>query len=75
MFSSPQVDDSDNGHIYHVKFAWNAERSSLADISPKSYYLIAFELVNPQLYIIFQALNVDFFLKDLKPALLSSVAL
>ena len=64
---------SDNESIYHPKFAWYAERSSLADINPKSYHL-SFELVNPLLYIFSQAFNVDF-CKDLKLTLLSSVVL
>ena len=59
--------NSGNENIYHAKFAWYAERSSLADINPKSCHLIAFELVNPllckstTLTFIFQALNVEFF--------------
>ena len=44
MFSSPQ----ENEHTsLTTKFAWCAERSSLADINSKSYHLIAYELVNP----------------------------
>ena len=53
--------NSDNENFYHPKFAWYAERSSLADINPKSYHLIAFEPVNPLLCIYFQALNAEFF--------------
>ena len=73
--SGERTYNSDNKNIYHPKFAWYAERSSVVDINPKSYHLIAFELVNPLLCIIFQALNIEFFLKDLKSTLPSSVAL
>ena len=51
--------NSDNENFYHRKFAWYAERSSLADINPKSNYLIAFKLLNPLLYIYFHDLNVE----------------
>ena len=37
----------DNENIYHAKFDWYTERSSWADINPKSYHLTAFVLVNP----------------------------
>ena len=45
--------NSDSENFYHPKFDWYTEMSSLADINPKSYHLIAFELVNPLLYIYF----------------------
>ena len=69
--------NSDNENVYHPKFAWYAERSSLADINPKSYHLIiAFELVNPLLYIYFPSFEyIIFFLKDLTSMLSLSVAL
>ena len=44
-----------------LKIAWYAERSSLADINPKSYYFIAFEPVNPLLYIYFPSFEFGFF--------------
>ena len=66
--------NTDDENFYHPKFAWYAERSSLADINPKSYHLIAFELVNPVLYIYLPCLKRRFFWKDLKSALLLSVA-
>ena len=66
---------SDNENIYHPKFAWYAEKSSLAVINPKSCHLIAFEQVNPVLYIYFPSLEYGNFLKDLKSTLQSSVAL
>ena len=36
MFSRPQENEptTDNENIYNPKFAWNAERSSFADINP-----------------------------------------
>ena len=58
-----------------LKFAFYAERSSLADINPKSYHLIAFDPVSPLLYIYFPNLEYRIFLKDLKSTLPSSVAL
>ena len=67
--------NSNKANIYHPKFAWYTERSSLADINPKSYHLIVFELVDPLLYIYFPSFEYKFFLKDLKSTLLSSVAL
>ena len=66
MFSSllgERTYNSDNKNIYHPKFAWYAERSSLADINPKSYHLIALELVNPLLYIYFPSFEYRVFLK------------
>ena len=54
--------NSDNEKFHHSKFAWYAKRSSLADINPKSHYLIAFNLLNPLLYVYLHALNVEFFL-------------
>ena len=51
--SGERTCNSDKENIYHPKFAWYAESSSLTDISPKSYHLIAFQLVNPLLYIYF----------------------
>ena len=67
--------NSDNENIYHPKLAWYAERSSLTDINPKSYDLIAFEQVNLLLYFYFYSFECRFFLKDLKSTLPSSVAL
>ena len=59
--------NSDNENIYHPKFAWYTEKSSSADINSKSHHLIAFELINPLLYIYFPSFeSVEFFLKDLK---------
>ena len=49
--------------FHHSKFAWYAKRSSLADINPKSHYLIAINLLNPLLYVYLHALNVEFFRK------------
>ena len=49
--------------FHHSKFAWYANRSSLADINPKSHYLIAINLLNPLLYVYLHALNVEFFRK------------
>ena len=48
--------NSDNENIYHPKFTWYAERSS-----SKSYHLIAFELVNPPLYIYFPGFEYRIF--------------
>ena len=42
-----------------------AERSSLADISSESYHLIAFDLVNPLIYIYFPSFEYIIFLKIL----------
>ena len=67
--------NSDNENIYHSKFAWYAERSLLADINPKSYHLMTFELVNPVPYIYFSIFEYRIFLKDLKSTLPSSVEL
>ena len=44
------------------------------DINLKSHDLIAFELINPLLYINFPSFDRKFFLEDLKYTLLSSVA-
>ena len=68
---------SENEEIYHPNFAWYAERSSSVDINPKSYHLIAFELVNQLPYINFKfpSFECRFFQKDLKSTLSSSVAL
>ena len=52
-----------------LKSAWYAEMSSLVDINPKSYHLIAFELVNPLLYIYFPSFEYRSILKDLNPLL------
>ena len=60
---------------YDRKFAWCAERSSLADISPKSYHLTAFELINLLQCVNFPCFECIIFLKDLKTRLSSSVAL
>ena len=73
--SGEQTYNSDNKNINHPKFAWYAERSSLADINPKSYHLVAFELVNPLLYIYFPSFEYRIFVKDLKSTLLSYVTL
>ena len=67
--------NSHNENFYDPKFAWYAERNSLADINPKSHHLIAFELVNPLLYIYFPSFEYRSFLKDLKSTLPSSVVL
>ena len=67
--SEEQTYNSDNENIYHPKFAWFAERSSLADINPKSYNLTAFELVNPLLYFYFPRFECRTFWKDLKSTL------
>ena len=72
--SGERTYNSDNENICHPKFASDAERSSLADINPKSYHLIAFELVNPLFYIYFPSFEYRIFLKDLKSTLPSSVA-
>ena len=61
--------NSDNKSIYHPKFTCNVERSSLADINPKSYHLIAFELVNSLLHIYFPNFEYRFLVKDLKSTL------
>ena len=53
--------NSDNENFHHSKFAWYANRISLADINPKSHYLLAFNLLNPLLYVYLHALNVEFF--------------
>ena len=55
--------NSDNENFHHSKFAWYAKRSSLVDINPKSHYLIAFNLLNPLLYVYLHALNVECFRK------------
>ena len=47
---------SENEQIYHPNFVWFVERSSSADINPKSYHLVAFELMNRLLYINFPSL-------------------
>ena len=47
----------------------------MTDINPKSYHLIAFEQVNPLLYIYFPSFEYGTFLKDLKSTLPSSVEL
>ena len=73
--SGEQTYNSANENIYDPKFAWYAERSSLTDIDPKSYHLIAFELVNPLLYFYFSSFECIMFWKDLKSTLPSSVAL
>ena len=53
--------NSDNKNIYHPKFAWYAEKSSLVAINPRSYHLIAFELVNPLLHIYFSSFEYRIF--------------
>ena len=73
--SGERTYNSDNENINHPKIAWYAERSSLADINQKSYHLMAFELVNPLLYICFPTFECGIFLRDLKSTLPSSVAL
>ena len=57
------------------KFAWYAVRSSSADFNPKSYNLTVYELTNPLHCINFSCFQYKIFLKDLKSALSSSVAL
>ena len=73
--SGERTYSSDNENVYHAKFAWYAERSSLADINLKSYHSIAFELVNPLLYTYLPSVKCGIFLKDLKSTLPSSVPL
>ena len=73
--SGERTYNSDKECTYHPTFAWYAERGSLADISLKSYHLIAFELVDPLLYIYFPSFECRIFVKDLKSMLPSSVAL
>ena len=73
--SGERTYNSDNENIYDLKFACYAERSLLADINPKSYHLIAFELLNPLFYIDFPGFEYRIFLKDLKSTLPWSVAL
>ena len=73
--SGERTYNSDNEDIYHPKFSWYAERSSLVDINPKSYHLIAFKVINPVLYIYFPNFEYRIFLQDLKSMLPSSVAL
>ena len=49
MFSSAQENKSTTlktSYIYHPSFAWYGERSSSADINPKSFRLTGFELIN-----------------------------
>ena len=67
--------NSDNKTFYHPKFAWYAERNSLADINPKSYNLKAFEQVNPYIYMYLPSFEHRSFWKDLKFMLPSSVVL
>ena len=62
--------NSDNEKIHCTKFAVYEERSSSAGIN----HLIAFELINPLLYIYFPSFEFKFF-NDLKFTLLSSVTL
>ena len=45
-FSGEQTNHSENEQVYHPKFVWFEETSSLGDISPMSYHLTAFELTN-----------------------------
>ena len=71
--SGERTYNSDNENIYLPNFAWYAKKSSLVDINPKSYHLIALESVNPLLY--FPSFEYVIFLKDLKSTLPSSVAL
>ena len=74
--SSGGMYNSYNKNIYHPKLACYADRSStLADINRQSYHLIAFELINPLLYIYFPSSECRIFLKDLKSKLPLSVAL
>ena len=61
---------------YHSgKFAWYVEKNSAVDVSPKSYHLTAFEMINQLPYINFPSFECRFFKKDLKSTLSSSVAL
>ena len=59
--SGERAYNSDNENIYHPKFAKYAERSSLVDTNPKSYHLIAYELVNPLLYTYFPSFEYRIF--------------
>ena len=59
--SGERTYNSDNENICNPKFAWYAERNSLADINPKSYHLIAFELLNSLLYIYFPSFEYRIF--------------
>ena len=59
--SGERTFSSDKENIYHPKFAWYAERSSLAGINPRSYHLIGFELVNPSLYNYFPSFEYRIF--------------
>ena len=65
--------NSDNENI--ILSLPGMQRSSLADINPKSYHLIAFELVNPLLHIYLPSFERIISWKDLKSKLPSSVAL
>ena len=51
----------DSQNIYYLKFAQCAERSSSADINPKSYHLIASELIDPPFYIYFPGFECELF--------------
>ena len=58
-----RTNHSEKEHICHPKFVWYVERSSSADINPKSYHLISFKLVNPLIYIHFPNFESKIFLK------------
>ena len=76
MFSSLQEDEPTTLKTKtFIKFAWYAARSSLADISPKSYHLTVFELVNPPRYTYFPSSEYRILVKDQKSKLPLSVAL
>ena len=70
-----QTHHTENAKIYHPTFTWCVERSSSVDISPKSYHLTAFELINQVPYINFSSFECRFLKIDLKSTLSSSVAL
>ena len=77
MFSSPQ--DSELSTLTTKTFIIlslpGTQRRVRIDINSKSYYLMAFELVNPLLYIYFPSFEYGIFFKDLKSTLQLSVAL
>ena len=53
--------NSENKKYYHRKFALYAKRNSSTNFNPKSYHLIAFELINPLLYIYFPSFECNIF--------------
>ena len=75
MFSSPQEKQCTTltTKTFMILSLPGMQRSPLAD--PKSHNLIAFELVNPLLYIYFPSFECRSFLKDLKSTFPSSVVL